>query len=183
MQLAAYQLKKCGISYLAYFNFDEADRKRKAWLAAEIPNPNDPAPADPDEGDDSVGPLGEAQAKERHFKALMAELEYRKRLGELVERSAVEAEAFRIGRQVRDTQKNIPARFCDTLAAEIESIVVDMSKDLPDGFLSSFIDRLRHGFDKRKIYEILEAEITKSQKALALDDDELEPELPGGAAA
>lgn len=156
MQLAAYQLKKCGINYLAYFNFDEADRKRKEWLAAEIPDPAESAPADPDEGDDGVGPLGEAQAKERHFKALMAELEYRRRLGELVERSAVEAEAFRVGRQVRDTQKNIPARLCDILAAET---------------------------DKRKIYEILEAEITKSHKALALDDDELEPEPPGEAAA
>ena len=157
MQLAAYQLKKCGINYLAYFNFDEADRKRKAWLAADVQDPDGELPADPDEGADVVGPLGEAQAKERHFKALMAELEYRKRIGELVERSAVEAEAFRIGRQVRDTQKNIPARLCDILAAET---------------------------DKRKIYEILEAEITKSHKALALDEgDELEPDPPGEAAA
>lgn len=148
MQLASYQLKKCGVNYLAYFSFEEADRKRLDWLAAETADPDGKIPDGGDDVGDDVRPLGEAQAKERHYKALMAELDYRKRLGELVERSAVEAENFRIGRQVRDAQKNIPARLCDILAAET---------------------------DKRKIYEILEAEITKSHKALALDDED-EPE-------
>ena len=154
MQLASYQLKKCGINYLAYFSFEEADQKRRDWLAAEGPGHDGKPPEGVDEGGDDVGPLGEAQAKERHFKALIAELDYRKRMGELVERSAVEAESFRIGRQVRDTQKNIPARLCDILAAET---------------------------DKRKIYEILETEITKSHKALALDDED-EPEPSGNIA-
>lgn len=154
VRVAAYQLEKCGINYLAYFNFDDADRKRRDWLASQVPELNDRSADEESEIDE---PIGESQARERKYKSLIAELEYRKRLGELVERSAVEAEAFRIGRQVRDTQKNIPARLCDILAAET---------------------------DKRKIYEILEAEITKSHKALALDDgDELEPEPPGEAAA
>jgi phage terminase Nu1 subunit (DNA packaging protein) len=141
---AAYQLEQCGVNYHAFFDFAEADRLRAEWLAE----------SDVDAGDDDeVGPYAEAKAKDRHFKALLSELEYRKRIGELVERSAVEAEAFRIGRQVRDTQKNIPARLCDILAAET---------------------------DKRKIYEILEAEITKSHKALAQDDGD-EPKLSGEA--
>lgn len=151
-QLAAYQLKKCGINYLAYFNFDEADRKRREWLAAEASGDDGPILEEPDEGDDGIGPLGENQAKERHFKALMAELDYRKRLGELVERTAVEAENFRLGRQVRDTLKNIPARLCGILAAET---------------------------DQRKVYDILEAEILKSLEVLAVDDgDEPDPKGP-----
>ena len=54
----------------------------------------------------------------RKFKAKQMELEYRKSIGELVEVSKVEKEAFRIGRVVRDSLMNVPARVSGQLAAE-----------------------------------------------------------------
>lgn len=64
------------------------------------------------------GSFGEAQAKREHYKALLAELDYRKRSGELVEVAAVEKEAFRVGRQVRDALMALPDRLAGVLAAE-----------------------------------------------------------------
>ncbi|ALA60199.1 hypothetical protein [Nitrospira moscoviensis] len=133
---ADYQLKKCGIVTSAYFDFDEADRRRAAWTTA--------GPGNGSAGDGSapVGSLGEAQTRERQAKAALAEIELGRRRGELVERDAVEKEAFRVGRLVRDALMNIPSRLAGILAAES---------------------------DQRRVYELLDKEIRQALEALACD--------------
>lgn len=48
----------------------------------------------------------------------MAELEYKRRIGELILADDVDQEWFRIGRIVRDNLKNIARRLAAQLAAE-----------------------------------------------------------------
>ncbi len=144
---AAYQLEQCGIKYHAFFDFQEADRLRAEWLT-------DSGGDDGDDGDAENKPYAEAKARDRHFKALLSELEYRKQMGELVKRSAVESEWFRIGRQVRDVMLNIPPRISGIVAAET---------------------------DQRKVHEIIHAEILKALNALS--PDESEATQPGAAVA
>ena len=145
VRVAAYQLEQCGVNYHAYFDFEEADRRRAQWLTESDGD---------DGGDDGNVPFAEAKARDRHFKALITELDYRKRVGELVERSAVEAEAFRTGRQVRDGMLNIPPRIAGILAAET---------------------------DQRKVHEILDNEIRRCLEVLAAE--EIEAATPSKAVA
>ena len=135
---AAYQLQQCGINYHAFFDFAEADRRREQWgLLDEQLESDSPEPGD-------TPPLAAAKARERHFKAGLAELEYRQRIGELVEVDKVEAEAFRIGRLVRDAILNIPSRLAGILAAES---------------------------DQRRVYELLEKEHRQALDTLSCDDE------------
>ena len=85
----------------------------------ETETPPLPPPPDPDEGDPAAPPENLTQAKTRHeiIKASLAELELAEKEGRLVDRSKVEAQAFRVARLVRDNMLNIPDRLAGTLAA------------------------------------------------------------------
>ena len=159
---AADQLKRVGVDYFEPFDFALADRLREAARHADRVPLSEPTYGRPDSvsspelPDDQIlgqGPYGitgpaiksfaEAQARERHFKAKLAELEYEERAGKLVEVEKVEAEAFRIGQQVRDAILNVPSRLSGIVAAES---------------------------DQRKVHDLLERELRQALEALAVDD-------------
>ena len=50
----------------------------------------------------------------------MAKLEYERAAGILVEKSAVDRDAFKIGRQIRDSLLSFPDRLAEVLAAEVD---------------------------------------------------------------
>lgn len=62
----------------------------------------------------------QAQAKERAFNAQIAELEYRRMAGELVEAAAVRAETARLAAALRESLLQLPARLTPILAAETD---------------------------------------------------------------
>ena len=95
--------------------------------------------------------FSKARAKREMYRAAMEQLAYEKTISALVDVQKVEAEAFRIGRTVRDALLNIPARVCGVLAAET---------------------------DQRKIHETLTAEIRQCLEGLKGSDVERNP---GGA--
>lgn len=90
----------------------------------------------PDDGDDDPGPGRAAgtgdgfetynAAKTRHerLKADLAALDLAEKEGRLVEATAVEREAFRVARLVRDGLLNIPDRVAGELAAETDQFKV-----------------------------------------------------------
>lgn len=153
---AAKQLQRVGIDYMQAFDFDEADRLRKAARHADrakfskpiyVQPGENPHGEDDDEGDvESNNPaLAKSQAKKEAFRAKLVELEYEERIGTLVRKEEVERESFRVGRLVRDGVLNVPARLAGILAAES---------------------------DQRKVHDLLEKELRQALEALALDDDE-----------
>ncbi|MBS0183603.1 MAG: hypothetical protein JSS39_14510 [Nitrospira sp.] len=150
---ASEALRRVGIDYMEPFDFADADRRREAARHADrVPfskpvygqsdagaNPaGDPLDTDPH--DSPLQSFSEAQTRERHFKAKLAELEFLERSGSLVSVEKVEAEAFRIGRQVRDALLNLPDRLAGVFAAET---------------------------DQRKIHDSLTKEIRQALEALA----------------
>lgn len=143
VRAAAGQLERVGINYLAYFDFAEADRRRDSWIRAGSSKPVTTGNSDGESDEGAVGTLGEAQTRERHYKANLAELKYQEMIGTLVRKSDVEKEAFRVGRLVRDAILNVPSRLAGILAAES---------------------------DQRKVFELLEKELRQALEALALDD-------------
>lgn len=86
--------------------------------------------------------LTDARTKKWHYQALLAELEYRKQIGELVRADEVRGAAFATARRVRDALLNLPSRISSILAAESDS---------------------------RKIHELLSKEIRQALEALARD--------------
>lgn len=157
---ASEQLKRVGIDYMQPFDFVEADRLRAAARHADrVPFSKpiygkDGAASDspdiqtlvldlPPDADPALKSFAEAQARERHFKAKLAELEYEERIGKLVEKEKVEAESFRLGRIVRDSILNIPSRLAGILAAE---------------------------GDQRKVHDLLEKELRQALESLSVDD-------------
>lgn len=62
----------------------------------------------------------QAQAKERAFSAQIAELEYRRMAGELVEVATVRAETARLAASLRESLLQLPARLTPVLAAETD---------------------------------------------------------------
>ncbi len=152
---AAKQLQRVGIDYMQAFDFDEADRLRKAARHADrakfskpiyVQPGENPHGDDDDDGDvDSKDPaLAKSQAKKEEFRAKLVELEYEERVGTLVKKSEVEKEAFRVGRLVRDAVLNVPSRLAGILAAES---------------------------DQRKVHDLLEKELRQALEALAIDDE------------
>lgn len=152
---ASEALRRVGIDYMESFDFEDADRRRESARHADrVPfskpvvyrqssdedNPTDDQPTGTDQNNHQLQSFSEVQTRERHFKAKLAELEFLARVGKLVERDKVEAEAFRISRLVRDGMLNIPDRLTGVLAAET---------------------------DQRKIYELLTKEIRQALEALA----------------
>lgn len=130
---AAKQLTRVGIDYFQPFDFAEADKRREAARHADRAAYSTPIYVEHGEspwgdGDGSPAPIEEGkspafaqhQAKKEEFRAKLAELDYRERVGELVERDAVDAERFQTGRQIRDALQNIPSRVAGLLAAETD---------------------------------------------------------------
>lgn len=79
---------------------------------------------------DSSKSYDKAKTVEKTFKAKLAELDYLKRAGELVERVDVEREVFDLSRKVRNNILNIPAKIMDKLAAltdpyEVEKLLTE----------------------------------------------------------
>lgn len=153
-QAAAKQLNRLGIDYRQPFDFDEVDRlwaahrhvSRLAFTKAEIL-------AD-DEVQDALDGFDEAQPKaspalvavqleKEKVRTALLQLEYRKALGELVEKNKVEEEADRVARTVRDAIMNVAARVGGILAAES---------------------------DRRKVEEILDREHRQALETLKVSD-------------
>lgn len=154
-EAARKQLQRVGIDYMQEFDFAEADRRREAARHADrVPfskpiygnseddNQLDSSPNSANPNDLKVQSFSEAQTRERHFKAKLAELEFLERVGKLVSKEAVEVEAFRTARLVRDSILNIPDRLAGQLAAES---------------------------DHRKIYDLLSKELRQALENLAAE--------------
>lgn len=159
---AAEQLRRVGVDYMQPFEFAAADRMREAMRHADRapfskPIYSDPSlPVDTGHKQDSAGrgdseqangknPVFAAiQARKEHYRAELARLELEERIGKLVDKEKVEAEAFRVGRLVRDSMLNIPSRLAGILAAET---------------------------DQRRVHDLLEKEIRQALEALMLADD------------
>ena len=62
--------------------------------------------------------LADAQLRKENALAALRELELGRKRGELVEKAKVEAAAFRVGRQVRDSLLGLPDRLAGIIAAE-----------------------------------------------------------------
>lgn len=156
---AAEQLRRAGVDYMREFDFEDADRRRAAMRHAErlpfakpipgqgLPGVQTSAPPDPDAPEGlALGSFSAAQAKERHYKAELAKLEYEERIGRLVEVEKVEMRAFRLARQVRDAMLNLPSRLAGIFAAET---------------------------DQRRVHDLMEQEIRQALEALAGAEDDL----------
>jgi hypothetical protein len=68
--------------------------------------------------------LTEAKTRHERLKADLAALELAEKEGRLVEAAAVEREAFRVARAVRDSILNIPDRVSGDLAAETDAFAI-----------------------------------------------------------
>lgn len=91
----------------------------------------------------TVQEYADARAEREGLQAKLTRIELGKKSGELVSAKAVEAEAFRLGRTIRDNLLNVPDRISHQLAAET---------------------------DPAKVHEILRAEIHQVLEALAGPD-------------
>lgn len=149
---AAEQLKRVGIDYMQPFDFQEADRLREAMRHADRVPFAKPIYVDPPaipEVDDQEPPalkdpvFAEIQKRKEHFRAELARLDFEERIGKLVDKTLTEAEAFRIGRLVRDAVLNVPSRLAGILAAES---------------------------DQRKVHELLEKELRQALEVIAIGD-------------
>lgn len=148
---ASVQLKRVGIDYKQPFDFSEADKRRLAMRHADRAPFAKPIYADtehPDDKSEFVGgrqedpAFAELQRKREHFKVELARLDYEERVGKLTATEKVAAEAFRIGRQVRDAVLNVPSRLAGILAAES---------------------------DQRLVHDLLEQELRQALEVLATD--------------
>lgn len=127
-QTAREQLERVGINYLEPFDFADADRRRTAARSADRAQFAKPIYVDPPVEEDPVEPqsggtdpaFAESQRRREYYKAELARLEYEQLLGTLVRLEDVEAEGFRVTRQVRDAIESIPSRVAGMLAAETD---------------------------------------------------------------
>jgi len=88
----------------------------------------------------AIGPVGDvgrvdaifrqAQAQERAYSAKLAELEYKKAIGELVSAADVQAELSRIFATFREAMQQIPNRLAAVLAAETDQARVHDALDV-----------------------------------------------------
>jgi phage terminase Nu1 subunit (DNA packaging protein) len=72
----------------------------------------------------------QAQAQERAYNAKLAELEYKKAIGELVSAADVQAELSRIFATFREAMQQIPNRLAAVLAAETDQARVHDALDV-----------------------------------------------------
>jgi hypothetical protein len=161
-QAAAEQLRRVGINYLESFDFADADRLRAAMRHADrapFAKPIYMDPAAPMLMDDADSPaikdpaFAEIQKRREHFRAELARLDFEERIQTLTPTDKVKAEAFRVGRLVRDAVLNVPSRLAGILAAET---------------------------DQRKVHDLLEQELRQALEVLAITDN---TDDPGGTEA
>ena len=88
--------------------------------------------------------INESKSKKLRMEAAQAELNYRARLGELVEVTQVEKEAFELARMTRDKLLQIPDRLAPLIAAER---------------------------NETKCFKMLQEEIIEALKNLSADDE------------
>ena len=93
------------------------------------------------------GGLRDERKRYAKLKADLLDLKCQERTGELVKRSAVEKEAFRLGRSIRDKMQNVPARLAGLIAA------------------------LSPGCNQEQIHALLTKEIHNCLEGLAGSDD------------
>lgn len=149
---AAEQLRRVGINYMEPFDFTEADKlleaarhaDRAPFSRAIFVKPGE-SPRDSDDNDSSSAAGGNPtftkyQAQREKFKAKISELDYLERIGTLVQAEEVEADAYRVARQVRDAILNVPSRLAGILAAES---------------------------GQRRVHDLLEQELRQALEALA----------------
>ena len=85
---------------------------------------------DPDSFDSPTEQFIWARAKERHYKAIIAEAEARKAIGELVEVSLVRQQADQAARAIRDGVLGLPDRVASMLVGRTErEIVVELRRE------------------------------------------------------
>ena len=78
----------------------------------------------PDSFDGETETYTEAKTRHERLKADLAALDLAEKEGKLVESAAVEREAFRVARLVRDGILNIPDRIAGDLAAETDQFAI-----------------------------------------------------------
>jgi phage terminase Nu1 subunit (DNA packaging protein) len=67
----------------------------------------------PSESTPGISTYSESQKKERFFKALLAELEYREKQGSLIDKAQAQFQLFSIGKEIRNSLLAIPDRISD----------------------------------------------------------------------
>jgi len=85
------------------------------------PDSNTPPP---DSFDSETETYTEAKTRHERLKADLAALDLAEKEGKLIEAAAVEREAFRVARLVRDGILNIPDRIAGDLAAEMDQFSI-----------------------------------------------------------
>jgi hypothetical protein len=112
---------------------NKGGRPKKGEGKTIIKSKNNPAPADKEQQIEEAVKVNSAaraaEMKEKIFKANLRELEFKEKSGELVEVSAVAAEAQWLAEQVKSKLLAIPPRIssmCEgRIAREIEEIITD----------------------------------------------------------
>lgn len=74
--------------------------------------------------DDSIPDLNESRARREHYQAELAKLQVTQQRGELVAADQVKAEAFKLGRSVREALANLADRLSHQLAGETDPTVI-----------------------------------------------------------
>jgi hypothetical protein len=110
----------------------------------------------------AIGPVGDvgrvdaifrqAQAQERAYSAKLAELEYKKAIGEVVPAAQVEAELARVFATFREAMLQIPARLSAQLAAETNEARVHQMLALQRQLhqVAQHLLRYKYYYDKKK---------------------------------
>lgn len=106
----------------------------------------------------SVQEYADARAEREGLQAKLTRIELGKKSGDLVSAKAVESEAFRLGRVIRDNLLNIPDRVSHQLAAESDPVKV-------------------HEMLRAEIHQVLEA-LTSPPDPGGLTQDQLEGPEP-----
>ncbi len=95
-------------------------RVRDGKLAAVGDTSPATAPAEGEGEEFTVPKLNDSKARLEYFKAQTAEVEYRKKVGELVEVETVRREAFESARALREAILSVPDRLAAELTAETD---------------------------------------------------------------
>ena len=72
--------------------------------------------------DDAIPDLNESRARREHYQAELAKLQVTQQRGELVAADQVKAEAFKMGRSVREALANLADRLSHQLAGEVDPV-------------------------------------------------------------
>jgi phage terminase Nu1 subunit (DNA packaging protein) len=136
---------------LDYTNIARSEKLKKAREKSEASA--GPASA-ADEVEPGMLPFADSQRRAAHYKALLAELEYREREGELVRKELMRQTAAGIGRKTFEVLMNIPARTSAIYAAEPDPDVIyrQQKKDLLEA-LTGLRQWIRREFDKTFEFE------------------------------